>query len=65
MKKFQYQTLRYMPDRVCGEFVNLGVVVLAEEPKALLFRFYNKIRKAARLFSQSQQPVCKTNHQQS
>lgn len=28
MISFEYQVLRYMPDRVSGEFVNLGVVVL-------------------------------------
>lgn len=50
MKKFQYQTLRYMPDRMSGEFINLGVVVFALEQQQLLFRFYNKTGRLHNFF---------------
>lgn len=45
MKKFQYQVLRYMPDRVSGEFINLGIVLLALEKNRLYFRLYSKTRR--------------------
>jgi hypothetical protein len=50
MKKFQYQTLRYMPDRFNGEFINLGVVVLALESQHLYFRFFNKTSRIHNFF---------------
>jgi hypothetical protein len=50
MKKFQYQTLRYMPDRLSGEFVNLGVVLLVLEPQDLYFRFYNRTGRLHNFF---------------
>ena len=52
MKKFQYQTLRYMPDRLSGEFVNLGIIVLAQEPQVLHCRFYNKTGRLHDFFPQ-------------
>jgi len=50
MKKFQYQTLRYMPDRLSGEFINLGAVVLAPVPQTLYFRFYNRTGRLHNFF---------------
>lgn len=50
MKKFQYQALRYMPDRFTGEFINLGVVVLALEQQSLYFRFYNRVGRMHNFF---------------
>ena len=35
MKNFQYQIIRFLPDRVSGEFINLGVVVYSPESKQL------------------------------
>lgn len=42
MKTFQYQVLRYLPDRVSGEFINLGVVVYLNEVKELKAMFHSK-----------------------
>lgn len=50
MNKFQYQTLRYMPDRFSGEFINLGVVVLALETSTLYCRFYSKTGRLHQFF---------------
>jgi hypothetical protein len=50
MKKFQYQVLRYMPDRMSGEFINLGVVVLSPEMQAFDGRFYHKSGRLHQFF---------------
>lgn len=43
MKKIQYQILRFLPDRVSGEFVNLGVVAMDIESKSLAYQFIQKV----------------------
>lgn len=50
MKKFQYQTLRYMPDRMSGEFINIGVIVLDLEQSKMYFRFYNRTGRLHNFF---------------
>lgn len=50
MKKFQYQTLRYMPDRMSGEFINIGVVVLDPEQQKMYFKFYNRTGRLHNFF---------------
>ena len=50
MNTYQYQVLRYMPDRVSGEFVNLGVVVYDEIRKQLTGKFYPKITRVSAFF---------------
>jgi hypothetical protein len=50
MNKIQYQILRYLPDRVSGEFVNLGIVAFDSIEKKLAGRFITKIGNISALF---------------
>jgi hypothetical protein len=50
MKTFQYQVLRYLPDRVSGEFINLGVVVYQPLTKELKAQFYTKTNRLHAFF---------------
>lgn len=50
MIQYQYQILRYLPDRVSEEFVNIGVVVLSQDGQTLHFRFLDKATKVSALF---------------
>lgn len=52
MIKIQYQILRYMPDRVAGEFVNLGIVAFDPLSKTLNGRFIGRIGKISAFFPQ-------------
>jgi hypothetical protein len=52
MIKIQYQILRYMPDRVAGEFVNLGIIAFDPLSKTLRGRFINRIGKISAFFPQ-------------
>lgn len=50
MTTFEYQILRYMPDRVNGEFVNLGVVVFHSTEQTLRSGFIHKAGRIADIF---------------
>lgn len=50
MKTFQYQVLRYLPDRVSGEFINLGVVIYQPGEKLIKAMFYNKSNRIHAFF---------------
>lgn len=50
MNTYQYQILRYLPDRVSGEFVNLGVVIYDPINNQLAARFYHKITRVSSFF---------------
>jgi len=50
MNTYQYQVLRFLPDRVSGEFVNLGVVVYDATSKQLAGNFYQKITRVSSFF---------------
>jgi hypothetical protein len=50
MNTYQYQILRFLPDRVSGEFVNLGVVVYDPKNIQLAGRFYPKITRVSSFF---------------
>ena len=50
MITIQYQILRYLPDRVSGEFVNLGIVAFDSSNKILKSKFINKIGKISSFF---------------
>jgi hypothetical protein len=50
MNTYQYQVLRFLPDRVSGEFVNLGVVVYDQKRKQLIGKFYQKITRVSSFF---------------
>jgi Protein of unknown function (DUF3037) len=50
MITIDYKTLRYLPDRVSGEFVNLGVVAYENTTGTLRSEFVPKCEKIACLF---------------
>ena len=50
MKTFQYQILRCLPDRVSGEFINLGVVVYLPEEGLLRMAFNTKTNRMHSFF---------------
>jgi hypothetical protein len=50
MIHYQYQILRYLPDQVNEEFVNLGVVVLDNDQRILQFRFLDKASRVSGFF---------------
>ena len=50
MKKFQYQIIRYMHDRVTSEFVNVGIVVYQPDTNFLQARFVNKFSRISQFF---------------
>lgn len=50
MKKYNYQVLRYLPDRVSGEFVNVGIVCFGQEEKYLKAITLTKLGRIKHLF---------------
>lgn len=50
MITIQYQILRYLPDRVSGEFVNLGIVAFDPISGTLRPKFINKIGNISSIF---------------
>ncbi len=50
MTPFQYQVLRYVHDRVTGEFVNVGVVLLAPQERQLRAQMLRKTQRVSRFF---------------
>ena len=51
MKKFQYQIVRYMHDRVTAEFVNVGIIIYQPETKFLQGQFITKFSRISQFFS--------------
>lgn len=50
MTTIQYQILRYLPDRVSGEFVNLGIAAFDSSSKTLKSRFISRIGNISSFF---------------
>ena len=50
MITIQYQILRYLPDRISGEFVNLGIVAFDSSSRSLNSKFINKIGNISSFF---------------
>jgi len=50
MKKYQFQIVRYIHDRISGEFVNVGIIVYMPESRFLKSRFINKFSRISQLF---------------
>lgn len=50
MKKYSYQILRYQPDRVSEEFLNIGLVVYCAEVRYIRCSVINKIGRVKHLF---------------
>lgn len=57
MISIQYQILRFLPDRVSGEFANLGIVAYDPTTGVLKSRFIDKIGKISSFF-----PKIKSKH---
>ncbi len=50
MKTFQYKILRYLPDRVRGEFINVGIVVFDRITGEIAGRFNQDINRQSLLY---------------
>lgn len=51
MKTYQYQLVRYIHDRVTGEFANIGVIVFHPESRFLKSRFITKYGRISQFFN--------------
>jgi len=50
MITFHYQVLRYQPDKVGEEFMNLGVLVFAPETRELRFKYLDSVKRLSAFF---------------
>jgi hypothetical protein len=50
MKKYQFQVVRYIHDRITGEFVNVGIVLYMPESQFLKSKFINKFSRLSHFF---------------
>jgi len=50
MINYTYQLIRYLPDRVSGEFVNVGIVFFSKDHKYLKAKTIGRIGRAKHLF---------------
>jgi len=51
MKEFQYQIVRYIHDKVTGEFVNVGIILFMPESKFLGSQFIRKYSRLSNFFT--------------
>lgn len=52
MKKYQYQIVRYIHDRVTSEFVNVGIIIFQPESYFLKSKFVSKYGRVSQFFSE-------------
>jgi hypothetical protein len=52
MKKFQYQIVRYIHDRITAEFVNVGIVIYQPESNFIGGKFINKFSRVSHFFTE-------------
>ncbi len=50
MITYHYQVLRYQPDKVGEEFMNLGVVVFAPDTRELRFKYLDSVKRLSAFF---------------
>lgn len=50
MKKYEYQILRYMPDQVSGEFLNIGILMFGPKERAFFYEFINSRQRISAAF---------------
>ncbi|MVM34740.1 DUF3037 domain-containing protein [Spirosoma sp. HMF4905] len=50
MKTYEYQVLRYLPDRVSGEFVNVGLVLFQAESRFVKAGFIRSVSRVSSFF---------------
>lgn len=53
MKSFQYQLLQFCPDKVTGEFLNVGIVVFDTQNQQVAFKILSKVGAIGQLFHQA------------
>ena len=53
MNTYQYQLLRFLPDRVSGEFVNVGLVMFDSKEKKFVGKVAQKVHHALSLFPET------------
>jgi len=53
MKSFQYQILRFLPDRVSEEFLNMGIVVFDANTDELVVEFVEKTGRLTQIFPET------------
>ncbi|MFH0736161.1 MAG: DUF3037 domain-containing protein [bacterium] len=61
MKTVEYQILKYRPDIVTGEFVNVGIVLFCKEENTLKTRFDTQTNRAAHFFNYNNTREIKNN----
>lgn len=52
MKKYQYQIIRYIHDRITGEFVNVGLILFLPDTNFLHSKFVNKFSRISNFFNE-------------
>jgi len=52
MKKYQYQIVKYMHDRVTSEFVNIGIVLYQQDGKFLDSKFITRYSRLSHFFGE-------------
>lgn len=52
MKNFQYQILRYQPDRISGEFLNVGLIVFDSKQHEISFYILEKASGLSKVFDE-------------
>lgn len=50
MKTYEYQILRYIPDQVSGEFLNVGIIVYGPGENRFFFEFINSKQRISSVF---------------
>lgn len=53
MNNYEYQILRYVPDRISGEFVNIGLALYNHETAYLKVRVTNRIERLSHFFPET------------
>jgi hypothetical protein len=51
MKPFEYQIVRYLHDRVTGEFVNVGIILFAPEERLLFSKTIQRYSRLSQFYS--------------
>lgn len=50
MKTYEYQILRYIPDQVSGEFLNVGILMFGPKESTLYYEFINSRQRISAAF---------------
>lgn len=50
MKTYEYQILRYIPDQVSGEFLNVGILMFGPKERTFCYEFINLRQRLSAAF---------------